>query len=81
MSLSQIKYLNTARDGEFSLRAWAILGDTRDPEQLELIWKHDALKLLKKQNERGSRIFNQMSKMLHSDRMAIFQKLKDDVSK
>jgi hypothetical protein len=43
MNFLQTKYLNTSRDGEFSLRAWAILGDVRDPEQLDLMWTQDAI--------------------------------------
>ena len=81
MSLSQITYLNTSRDGAFSLRAWAMYGDIRDPEELDLMWM-EAMKLLRKQNEtRGLSLFYRMSKMTKEDRMAVFHKVKEDVSK
>ncbi|KAI1288914.1 hypothetical protein EDD11_009561 [Mortierella claussenii] len=79
MNLSQVKYLNISRDGAFSLRAWALLGDTRDPEQLEVMWTQDAIKLLQKRNEqRGVNLLNRMSNMSKSERMAVFRKVKED---
>ncbi|KAF9972074.1 hypothetical protein BGZ73_004877 [Actinomortierella ambigua] len=78
MSFSQIKYLNTSRDGEFSLRTWAMLGDIRDPGLLDLMWTQDAIKLLQQQNERGTKILNRMSKMSQTERKTVFNKVKED---
>ncbi|KAF9585347.1 hypothetical protein BGW38_002803 [Lunasporangiospora selenospora] len=54
-----------------------MLGDVRDPEQVDLMWMQDAIKLL--QSERGIRILNRMNKMSQSERMAVFQKVEADV--
>lgn len=82
MNLSQNTYLETVRDREFSLRAWARLADVRDPKQLNLIWTQDATTFLQgRSDERSTGILNQMHKMPQKERLAVFNKVKEDVSK
>ncbi|KAK3823488.1 MAG: hypothetical protein J3Q66DRAFT_143685 [Benniella sp.] len=79
MNLSQNTYLETVRDREFSLRAWAMLADVRYPKQLDLIWTQDATTLLQgRSDQRSAGILNQVRKMPQKERLAVFNKVKED---
>ncbi|KAG0380781.1 hypothetical protein BGX24_005162 [Mortierella sp. AD032] len=78
MNVWQVSYLSTSRDGEFSLRAWAMLSDVRDPEQLDRMWTQGAIRLLQGQDERGAKILSRMSKLSEAERMAVLHKVKED---
>ena len=80
MSLSQVSYIHTTRNGTFSLRSWAMLAEFRNPQQLDFMWREEAVKLLR-QSERGQRILNKIIRLSLTERMAVFQKVKEDVSK
>ncbi|KAK3846561.1 MAG: hypothetical protein J3R72DRAFT_486817 [Linnemannia gamsii] len=55
-----------------------MLGNVRDPEQLNSMWTQDALRLLQEQDVRGIKILNRMNRMSKTERMAVFHKVKDD---
>ncbi|KAI8345116.1 hypothetical protein B0O80DRAFT_475567 [Mortierella sp. GBAus27b] len=78
MNPAQITYISTSSDGEFSLRTWALLGDVRDPNRLDLLWTMNATPLLQSQKERGVRIRKRIRKLSRKERMAVFSRVKED---